>query len=454
MELLDQIKSELGMRRLMPTGARVLVGVSGGLDSMTLLHVLSQLGPKFGWRLFGAHFNHQLRGRSSDADECLVTNVCKKLRIPCCVGRGDVKRLAQSSGESLEMAARTLRHEFFALTAKRLKCPIVALAHHADDQVELFFLRLLRGSSGDGLAGMKWSTPSPIHPAVELVRPFLGVTRAEIRSYAKSHQLNFRHDKSNDSPKHLRNRVRLELLPLLRKQYQPRLNDVVSRLMELVGAEADYVGEVAEQWLQRKRSPTPWRSLPAALQRRVIELQLRELKLRADFDLVEALRTRPNIPMSYNRAKEVLCDEAGKVFVPLRKSLVFDCHQRRLNLGHTGNVSFGELNLSWNVTPGIAQGSPRKLKNTERFDSNRIGRSVILRHWQPGDRFQPIGMKSAIKLQDWLTNLKVPAARRRELVLATTTKGEIFWVQGQRIAEGFKLTEKTVNVLNWRWSVG
>src|SRR6266566_2045265 len=158
-------------RRLIKPRQKFLVAVSGGLDSMVLLELLRRLAPIHHWQLCVAHFNHRLRGRSSQDDERLVRATSAKLKIPCLVGQADVKRVANEQKLSLEMAARRLRHQFLARVALERGLKSIALAHQADDQVELFFLRLLRGAAGPGLAGMKWTSPSPADPNLALVRP-------------------------------------------------------------------------------------------------------------------------------------------------------------------------------------------------------------------------------------------------------------------------------------------
>ena len=236
-------------RQLFGPGQRILVAVSGGVDSMVLLHVLHELAAGHGWRLTVAHLNHQLRGRSSEADERLVRRTAQKLQLPLVAERAAVRELARSRGLSLEMAARKLRHDFLARTAKRRHIPVVALAHHADDQLELFFLRLLRGSGGEGLAGMKWRTPSPSDAGIELVRPLLDQPKAVLVEYAADHRIRYREDASNAVLDFQRNRIRHELLPLLRRKYQPALDKTISRVMDIVGAEAEFVGGEAEEWL-------------------------------------------------------------------------------------------------------------------------------------------------------------------------------------------------------------
>ncbi|MGD0094548.1 MAG: tRNA lysidine(34) synthetase TilS, partial [Planctomycetota bacterium] len=159
-DLLDHVDRSIQTRRLFHPGQRILVAVSGGVDSMVLLQLLHELAPRHGWQLTAAHLNHQLRGRSSEADERLVRRTVQKLTVPLLVGRAAVLERARAGKLSVEMAARELRHGFLARTARQRHIPTVALGHHADDQLELFFLRLLRGSGGEGLAGMKWRTPS------------------------------------------------------------------------------------------------------------------------------------------------------------------------------------------------------------------------------------------------------------------------------------------------------
>src|ERR1700722_16281460 len=153
---------------------------------MVLLNVLSRLAPEQGWRLTVAHFNHQLRGRSSNADERFVRDAARRLGLPVLVGRADVQRMAVTHRLSIEMAARTARHMFFAGIATTWGIPGVAVAHHADDQVELFLLRLLRGAGAEGLAGMKWLARSPVSSSVMLARPFLDQTRRTLAEYARS----------------------------------------------------------------------------------------------------------------------------------------------------------------------------------------------------------------------------------------------------------------------------
>ncbi len=452
-KLQESVEDSVRARKLFRVGERILVAISGGADSMVLLAVLQQLAGAHGWKLFVAHFNHQLRGRASDGDERFVKQVAAQLGLPFQAGRGGVQAFAKEQGISIEMAARQLRHEFLARTARRLRCSVVALAHHADDQVELFFLRLLRGAGGEGVAGMKWSSPSPVTKNVRLVRPLLEVSKAELLAFAHASKIRFREDVTNQSRDILRNRVRHELLPLLRAEFQPALNRTVLRLMELVGADAEVVAAQAKDWLVKFPRSGAWRKLALGVQRRVLQQQLQRLKVAGDFELVERLRLQPGKLVSATGNQFVVREPSGQVKRVVAENRAFDGAERKLNLKASGGVLFGGLEVRWNLAPGREGDRPKSVPQCEFFDADQVGATVVLRHWRPGDRFQPIGMKTAVKLQDWFTNQKIPAPRRRELLLATTAAGKIFWVAGLRIGEGFKLTKATRKMLAWRWCV-
>ena len=420
---------------------------------MVLLRLLHELSATHGWKLTVAHFNHQLRGRSSDADERLVRKTAASLGLPIVVDRGDVKALASARGLSIEMAARDLRHGFFARAARRLKIPAVALAHHADDQVELFFLRLLRGTGGEGLAGMKWRSPSPADPAIQLVRPLLSAGKADLEEFARRNQVRFRDDASNTALDIQRNRIRHELLPLLRTRCQPALTKAVLRLMDLIGAEAKFVADAARQWLEAKRRPAFGR-LPIAVQRRVLQLQLLRLNVPAVFEMIELLRESPNRPVSVSAAASVHRDDAGVVRVRTRRPFTFNPNELAVALkDRRGEIVFDGVRCRWRVAASNGVQRRSRAAGCESFDADKVGQEILLRHWRIGDRFQPIGMLSPVKLQDWFTNQKIPRERRRELVLAATAAGEIFWVEGLRISEQFKLDPQTKHRLIWRWSI-
>ncbi len=475
-DLLQRVEQNILDRHLLKDGQSVLVAVSGGVDSMTLLHVLQALAMRHRWQLTVGHYNHQLRGRSSNADEKLVRNTAVALKLPFIAGRADVQRFADTSKLSIEMAARKLRHEFFARAARERKISVVPLAHHADDQVELFFLRVLRGAGGEGLAGMKWRSRSPVDDRVTLVRPLLDVTRTELREFAREKKVRFREDATNARLDLPRNRVRNELLPLLRSRYQPALSRTILRLMEIVGAEAEVVGGMAQQWIgsrrgdesqmevknwkakSAKKAETPdfvscnFNELPIAVQRRVLQSQLAQLGVWVDFDLVEQLRYSSNIPVSVSPGFSVTRNVAGRVNLRAQAPDGFKFNELTVNLSdRAGEVNFNGIKFNWKFESAKKKLSLDQRTGCEYFDAARVGGRIMLRHWRAGDRFQPIGLKSAVKLQDLFMNQKIPRSRRHDLVVAEAAHGGIFWVENLRVSESFKLTPATRRRLVWRW---
>jgi len=472
---------------------------------MVLLRVLHALAREYGWHLTVAHFNHRLRGRSSDADERLVRRTAERLKLPVVVAGAAVRDLARGQRISLEMAARKLRHDFLARTARRRHIPLVVLAHHADDRLELFFMRLLRGSGGEGLAGMKWRNPSPSNPRVQLVRPLLDQPKVMLAEYAAEQCIPFREDESNSLLDIQRNRIRHELLPLLRRKYQPALDRTIGRVMDIVGAEAEFAVRAAEEWLEGRGSPKsevrspkegrspksekggatsqrrlPFEELPLAVQRRCVQLQLVSLGIVPDYELVEQLRTKEDQPVAISRSsgpggaragaglerpmgnatrpfvtpvqRYAVRDRSGSVHLRVFEPEEFISGSAEIALGDKqGEVEFNGATIWWRISSRGAVTRPKVGLRHEFFDADKVGSPVRLRHWQPGDRFHPIGMESPVKLQDFFTNEKIPRARRRQLIVAATAEGVVFWVEGLRISDRFKLTKHTIRRLQWRW---
>ncbi|HEY0549723.1 MAG TPA: tRNA lysidine(34) synthetase TilS, partial [Verrucomicrobiae bacterium] len=292
-DFIQRVAQAIARHHLLADDETVVVGTSGGVDSMVLLHVLRTLCANRRWRIVVAHFNHQLRGKDADADERFVMNAAKKLRLPFAMERRDVKAFARASGLSLEMAARKLRHEFLARTAEAAGSRYIALAHHADDQVELFFVRLLRGSGAQGLGGMKWKAPCPAAREATLVRPLLDESKTVLVEFARAHRVRFREDATNRSADILRNRIRHKLLPLLRRDYQRAIDTAVLRSMELISDESDFLSAEAGRWL-KNRSRSSFDALHAALQRRIVQAGLLAHGVVPQFEHIEHLRMNPN----------------------------------------------------------------------------------------------------------------------------------------------------------------
>lgn len=436
---------------LFKAGDRLVLAVSGGLDSMVLLHLLKAAVPSQSWKLHVAHFNHCLRGPESDADARFVRQTAEELGLPYHEEAAPVESL-KGPGESLEMAARRLRHAFLARTAVSVGAPKVVLAHHLDDQVELFYLRLLRGAGSEGLGGMRSKAPSPACSEITLLRPLLEIPRATLLASATKRGLDYREDASNRSLKPRRNQLRHELLPLLRDRFQPALTEVTGRMMQLLRDEAAVVEHLAAVWLSGAADPFP--ALLPGLQRQILRLQLRRLGVDAPFDRVEELRLNPEHQVNLDRHRRGWRDANGRVHLEEAvPSPQFSQEILRIDLEAHGNEArFSGRGFQWKFDDSPAPApSMARSGNGEEFDASKVGTRICLRHWRPGDRYQPIGMSAPLRLQDWFTNRKVARADRHQRVVATAQNEQIFWVEGERIDERFKLDNETTRRLKWNW---
>ena len=248
---------------------KLLVGVSGGRDSMVLLCALRALGFE---RLVVCHLDHSLRGKASRADAAFVTKQAAKLRCALESARASTQDYATTNRKSLELAARELRQAFFAECAKRHKCRELVLAHHADDQIETCLFNFLRGSGPAGLGGMR---PVSKNGNLTIRRPMLGILREDIAAYQKRHHISFREDASNLETVHTRNKLRLAVLPAIEKALGPAFRKTIPRAAEIFRAEDDCLSALVPK-IGETLSCKELRSLPLAIQRRAVLRWLRE----------------------------------------------------------------------------------------------------------------------------------------------------------------------------------
>ena len=305
--------------RFAPT-RRYLVGVSGGRDSVALLHALVDLG--YG-RLLVCHLDHQLRGRSSVADAKFVKSLAAKLNLECEIGRTDVAALARRTKQSIETAGRAARYEFFARVARRRRCRAIFLGHHADDLVETFLLNLFRGAGPTGLGGMRQISTREIGRLhLTVVRPLLGITRGEIDAYIKMRRFKFRDDATNQTLVPLRNRIRHRIIPYIEKQLGRKVGRALWRAALISGDEAEWAEKLVDSPSTRS-SELPVRELqkqPRALQRRTVHRWLQAHGItNLDFETIERVRAllEPNATVAktnLSRGRHVR-RRAGKIFL-------------------------------------------------------------------------------------------------------------------------------------------
>jgi tRNA(Ile)-lysidine synthase len=428
-----------------------------------LLLLLSALGRKLGFELEVGYFDHMLRGRHAiEQERRFVERLCEHLGVAFHNGSGDVRAHKEKRRLTIEEAARELRYSFLAKTAQRRRCASVATGHTADDQAETVLMNIIRGTGLRGLAAMEASAPLPVRGAnARLIRPLLTVSRQETEECCSAVGVNPVEDETNRSKAFRRNRVRHELLPLLR-ELNPKVDEALAR-MSNAARESDTAlavlaaGAIEDRDAKRKSlrlSRKTMRVLPAGAQKLVIRSALerllgttRSISARHVDAIVGAAGktgTRLDLPrglrVEVEREELVLCLGVQKA-------------ARRLThmvLPMPGSTKFG----SWTVRTQLLKAPPMDLRSkngmaTALLDASALGGRAWIRPRQPGDRYQPLGMSQPKKLQDVLVDAHVPRSRRDELPLVCTDKG-IAWVPGQPPAEWAKVgpgTEQTLRIV-------
>ncbi len=453
MPLADRVAAAVEGQASIPRGAGVVVAVSGGGDSVALLHLLAELAERSLLTLAGvAHVNHRLRGAASDEDERFCRDLARRLGLPCLVESVAVADIARSRRVSVERAGHQVRHAFFGRAAAELGAGRVALGHTIDDQAETVLLRLIRGAGTAGLSGMR-----PRNRL--LVRPLLAITRAELRRYLRDRGIPFREDASNADRRVPRNRVRHELLPHLRT-YSPGIVEALARHADIARAD--------EAWLSRRANEAAadlvlqdggsveldaagLAALPPALARRVVRDALARVAPNREvgFDPIERVRrmaaeapSRADVPGC--RVERV----GGRVrLVPRRgRGAPAPCRGFAYRLEVPGEVLVPEAGVLVRAevveAGGAGASGPGRGAASGRGERTAVvawpaAAPLVVRSWRPGDRYRPAGLGGrSRKLQDLFVDRKVPRAERTRIPLVLDAAGRVVWVVGFGIGHG------------------
>ncbi|MBN2463404.1 MAG: tRNA lysidine(34) synthetase TilS [Dehalococcoidia bacterium] len=447
---------------LFSTGDKLVVAVSGGADSVCLFHILAQQQEELGIELHVAHLNHQLRGAEADSDARYVSDLSHKLGVPIKIECRDVAEYHAKKGGSLEEASREVRYCFLAEIAERTGTSKVAVGHTRDDHIETIMLHLLRGAGTAGLRGLQSRSALPYSESVaqlEVVRPLLEITRQETLDYCQRYSLAPRSDSSNESLSHLRNRVRLELLPVL-KSYNAGIDEALIRLADIAGDDISFIEEQASLlWKELVREEdeaiyldiNKTIALPHAIQRQVFRRAVKQL--RGNLKDVEANHIEAMMDLLSKPAGKKLClpdglvlsTEYGRLILASPKASTCPLPPIK-GISHI-NIP-GKTDLpGWQIRADIAQevvGDDNGLAAS--FDLAKIGKELMVRRRRPGDRFQPLGMSQTKKLQDFMVDSRIPSSWRDRVPLICSPE-QILWVVGWRIDDRVKVTEHTKDIL-------
>ncbi len=481
--MINKIKETIREYKMFQKGDRILVAVSGGPDSVCLLSVLYELKKEFGYRLYLAHLNHGIRKEEAGADVNYVKRLSRRFNLPVYISKMDVPRIAKEKGDSIETAAREARYHFLTGIASKKGINKIALGHNRDDLVETFLINFLRGAGMAGLSGIP--AKRKIYLAndkknIEIVRPLIRIRRDEITRYLNERKFRPRLDSSNLEVFYRRNKIRWKLLPFLEKEYNANIKDVITRTARIFEKEnlfwKNYLSGILKEIVTKKNSKTihldvkKLLSQEEAVQNRAIQEVLkqfagdlkgfnyehimairelcrkekgrkflvlpREIQVVKDYRKLILEKYRLNSDSSYEYPVKI----AGTNFLfhrSVRLKADIKTHDKDLFKKHVNNLKL--------IPPGE--------KFESMFDRDKLDLPLTVRNRRPGDKFQPLGFNSYIKLKDYFINKKISRLDRNSIPLLVDTRKRIIWVMGYEIADWAKVTENTGNILRVKYSL-
>jgi len=466
--MLEKIRRTVQNFEMLNPGERVIAAVSGGPDSVALLHVLVLLSSEYDLILTVAHLNHGLRGAESDAEEQLVRRLSEERGIACVVKRVDLRAVRNEKGRkrSLEDIGREERYRFFTALAARIGASRIALGHHREDQAETVLMNLIRGSGLEGLKGIL-----PVRDEC-FIRPLIEVSREEILKFLHSKRLPFLEDSSNNHDLFLRNRIRHQLIPLLQEQYNPQIVNTLNRMACIARREDDClkttVDSILDAWqipslpeggemmiaipeLQKLREALQYRVIKTLLQRCVLSPhRVGSAHIQAVMDLSRGSKPGGLLILPGN---VVVKREYGKLTLAFKdrnsKPALYSPAKERTveNFSYPVEIpGFVKIEETGRVIKTAFAENDETLcfdgDNVAYFDFDKVQTPLVIRNRREGDRFQPLGMAGTKKLKAYFIDEKVPRWQRN-LIPLLADRHSVVWIAGFRLSERVRVEDKT-----------
>ena len=436
----ERLRHFIEENKLIAPNDTILVAVSGGIDSVVLLHLLKELN----YDIALAHCNFSLRGTESDGDELFVRNLAKQLKIKVFVRKFDTNAYAKANKISTQMAARDLRYSWFSELAQKEKFSKIALAHHADDQVETFFINLFRNSGITGLKGM-------LPENGKTIRPLLFANRTMIATYAAENTISWREDHTNRETKYLRNKIRHQLLPMLEEIQLGATTAIENSLTYLANENACY-----KQLLTEKlKAITQQKNTYLAAEKSHFPDNTYGKQL-----LFEWIKTYGFNNSQLNSIFEGLKNEAiGAIFRSTTHCLTIDRTEIQISENKPDNVSLTckiemtttaidtPIKLRFAIQEMDANFTFDKSETVAQFDFEKLLFPLEIRKWKQGDRFKPLGMKGSKLVSDYFTDNQFSAFQKQQTYLLVDRNDAIIWIIGHRMADNNKITQKTSKIV-------
>ena len=448
--MIDQFQAYINRYNLLTEGDKVILALSGGIDSMVLADLLLKAKVEF----VAAHCNFHLRGHESDGDDWFVRKFAENHGIQCFVKHFETEEYAAKYGISIEMAARDLRYAWFEQLRQQLGYDKIAVAHHADDQAETFFINLLRGAGLNGLKGMK-----PQNGVI--IRPLLWASREQIRQYAVENHIVWREDHTNVESVYLRNRIRNQLLPVF-DELQPKARQGLYKSLEHLSAENELYRSLLKEKLAqiveregeiqrlpystiiKAKVPEPVEGPTSSFQ--LLFEWLRQFGFNTDqcHFIYDAIGT--GIGNQY--CSPTHCVVIGRDDLQLSEIKEKTDDEIQIQIGEEEILS--PIHLRFSKLEKTADFIINKSSDVAQLDFDKLRFPLALRHWRHGDRFCPLGMKGSKLLSDFFVDQKFSEFQKQNVWLLVSADGDILWVVGYRIDDRFKIVDDTKAVLECR----
>lgn len=438
--ILDKVSSYIRENALFKPSDSLLVAISGGIDSVTMLDMLVQLG----YQVVVAHCNFSLRGEESNGDEIFVEQMAKEYKVPFYKTRFDTRQIARTQEVSIQMAARTLRYEWFETMRVTHKLRYIAVAHNLNDSIETFFINFIRGTGIKGLTGI-----SPVNGRV--VRPLLSLTRSEIETYAAARGLTCREDSSNASTRYTRNFIRHRVIPSfieVAPSFYTTFAENIERLKDAGQIYERYAAE-ATKGVVSVRDGKTFIDLARLNKIEACQSVLFEILSEYGFssDTCSVISRKLNVQpgSQFHSDTHLLVKDRGTLIIAPKVAIDDD----EYIIGQGTRTVNMPVRLRIETSEVQGQFVPVRDKNVAQIDASRLQFPLTIRRWRDGDRFVPFGMAGMKKLSDFFTDSKATFFQKREAWLLCSG-GDIVWVIGQRMDNRFRVTADTQTILTLR----
>lgn len=451
----EKVLSTIDKHNLIEDGDKIVLGISGGPDSVCLLHILNRLKEKLDIELYVAHLNHQIRGIEAQKDALYVADICEKMGITYFLKSIDVPKYCKDNGLSIEEGARKLRYEMFNEIKQKTKSNKIAIGHNLNDQAETVLMRIMRGTGLQGLRGIEYSRENGI------IRPLLDVERKEIEDYCEIHNLNPRIDESNLENIYTRNKIRLELIPYMKDNFNTNLIESIVRMSNNLRTDSDYIESDAEEKFKNickvisdsvEVDINSFNKLHNAIKVRVLRKGIKSIL--GDTNFIDQKHIDDVMEFeSESKINKMLTLPRG-VFVYRRKNsillttteIVDEEIEFSYNIPSNGFVKIKEINyIIETQTMTIDRYKNGKVDKMSRgFDFNKIKGGIVIRNRQQGDKIKLAG--GTKKLKDLFIDLKIPREERCKVPVITDEEG-ILQVGEYKSSENYKIDENTKEVL-------